>query len=83
MEAPLASLLRRWQVVQSLPPMSSRPLSPAALVEGVVAEGVVAEVSVAFVSPELPQAAAKMVQDRTNVVHDFDVWCQRIAWPEP
>src|ERR1700744_3460206 len=62
-EAPLDSLLRRWQVVQSLAPISSSPLSAAVVVDAGAVEGVVAAdaavslLSADFVSPPLPQAA--------------------------
>jgi hypothetical protein len=49
--------------------MSSNPLSPAALVAGLVVGAVVlvSLVSAGLDSPELPQAAAKMVQDRAKI----------------
>src|ERR1700761_9679092 len=70
MEAPpLSDLCSLWQVVQSLAAMRSRALSEAAspLPAGfvVVADAVVSfGVSAGFWSPEPPQAAMRMAQER-------------------
>jgi len=65
MEAPLLALLRRWQVVQSLLPMSSRALLPAVLsVAAVLDELPESFVSAGLELSEPPQAAASKLQDK-------------------
>jgi hypothetical protein len=56
MEAPAASLCKRWQVVQSLAPINSRPFSSAA--DAAAGAGVAAE---SFLDPEeAPELHANM-----------------------
>jgi hypothetical protein len=63
MVAPGESLCKRWQVVQSLAPISSSPLLSGAVASGAAVVAVLAESEDAL-EPELPELQAKKAKEQ-------------------